>query len=330
MNSPLGVAVSRSLGFRVRGTIALALAGQLGLMATDAVARAQSDSEPGSSSPEGKKTNEKGEPVDKLTPVKPAPSPTHDEPAYQLYLEIDGPLLVIATVFGIGRNIRGGLAPAYCAPAPGSVVEASTHCDPQNLNWLDKQVAGRYQPSWGRWSDVGLYGIEALSVAGIIADEGIKRGLNDLVVVAEATLLASAASGASTAMTGRPRPYLYGNEAPLSVREGGDGGLSYFSGHTSTAFGAATSVFVTLRRRHPDARWPWVVLAGGLTAASMVGATRILAGEHFPTDVIAGAAVGAGIGLLVPALHAAPRHLTATPMVAGPGGGGIAIVGDLP
>jgi hypothetical protein len=299
-------------------------------MAMSSQARAQDDAEPGNSTPEGKKTNEKGQPVDKLTPVKP-PVPLTDAalPAYQLYWEIDAPLLVIAAVFGIGRNIRGGLAPAYCAPAPGSPVEASTHCDPQNLNWLDRQVAGRYHPGWERWSDVGLYGIEALSAAGVLVDEGVRGGLNDLVVVAEATLLASAASDVSAAITGRPRPYLYGNEAPLSVRESGDGSLSYFSNHTSTTFGAATAVFVTLHRRHPDARWPWVVLAGGLAAAGMVGATRILAGDHFPTDVIAGAAVGAGIGLLVPALHAAPRRPTVVPMAVA-SGGGIAIVGDLP
>ncbi len=312
-----------------RQIIALLVAGQLGLVATESTARAQNDAEPGNSTPEGKKVNQKGDPVDKLTPVKPPVPPTQEQPAYQLYWEIDAPLLVIATVFGIGRNIRGGLAPAYCAPAPGTAVEASTRCDPQNLNPLDKPFAGRYRPSWERWSDVGLYGIEALSAAGVLVDDGIKGGLNDLVVVAESTLLASAASGASTAITGRPRPYLYGTEAPLSVRQSGDGGLSYFSGHTSTSFGAVTAVFVTLHRRHPDARWPWVVLAGGLTAAGFVGATRILAGDHFPTDVIAGAAVGAGIGLLVPAMHAAPRSPTLVPMAV-TAGGGIALVGNLP
>src|SRR5262252_3878855 len=88
-------------------------------------------------------------PVDKLTPVRPAP-PQHRLPAYQLYLEVDAPLLTIATVFVIGRAIRGGLAPAYCAPVPGSSTEQSTHCNPATLNWLDRQVAGRYHPSWDK------------------------------------------------------------------------------------------------------------------------------------------------------------------------------------
>jgi membrane-associated phospholipid phosphatase len=278
---------------------------------------------------DGKKTNRQGEPTDKLTPVPAVPPTQEAQAAYQLYFEVDVPLLAIAAVFGIGRNIRGGLAPAYCAPSPGSPVEQTTHCDPGRLNWLDRQVAGRYHPGWERWSDIGLYGMEALAAAGILTHERLKRGLNDLVVIAEATLLASAAAGVSTAVTGRPRPYMYGTDAPLSVRENGDGALSYFSGHTSTSFGLATATFVTLHRLHPDARWPWFVLAGGATLAALVGATRVLAGQHFPTDVMAGAIAGTSIGLIVPALHSAPRRLTAAPLAVRDGGG-LAILGEFP
>lgn len=278
---------------------------------------------------EGKKTDKAGKPTDQLTPIPPPSAPRAPTPAYQLYWEVDAPLLSIALVYGIGRSIRGGLAPAYCAPVMGGPVEEASFCDPKTLNWLDRQVAGRYHPSWNSWSDVGLYGLAALSAAGVLADGGLKGGLNDLVVVAEATLLASVASGISTAITGRPRPYMYGTEAPVELRQGGQGGLSYFSGHTSTVFAATTSAFVTLRRLHPDERWPWVVLACGTAASGFVGATRILSGSHFPTDVVAGAVVGASIGLLVPALHASPRRVTAVPMAVS-SGGGIAIAATLP
>jgi membrane-associated phospholipid phosphatase len=266
-------------------------------------------------------------PSPKLTPV-PSP-PERPLPAYQLYWEVDVPLLTLAAVFGIGRTIRGGLAPAYCAPQPGSSTEETAYCDPGALNWLDRHVAGRYQPSWGKWSNVGLYSLEALAAATIIATEGPRSGLNDLVVVAEATLAASAASGISTAITGRPRPYMYGTTAPLDVRQNGNGGLSFFSGHTSTAFAAVTATFFTLHRLHPEARWPWFVLAAGVAGAGFVGATRVLAGAHFPTDVLAGAAVGTSIGLLGPALRAAPRRVSAVPMAVD-SGGGIAITGPLP
>src|SRR4051794_19043022 len=155
-------------------------------------------------------------PSPKLTPVSP-PALDRPLPAYQLYWEVDVPLLTIATIFAIGREIRGGLAPAYCAPDPGSPTEQTAYCNPQGLNWLDRHVAGRYHPRWTVWSNVGLYSLEALSAVGIVAGEGFRSGVNDLVVVAEATLLASAASGVSTAITGRPRPYMFGTTAPLAV-----------------------------------------------------------------------------------------------------------------
>jgi undecaprenyl-diphosphatase len=122
---------------------------------------------------------------------------------------------------------------------------------------------------------------------------------------------------------------MYGTEAPLAVRESGDGGLSFFSGHAATSFAVTTATFVTLHRLHPDDRWPWVVLAGGGLAAGFVGATRVLAGAHFPTDVVAGAAVGASFGLLVPALHKAPVRVEVAPLAV-TAGAGLSITGLLP
>jgi membrane-associated phospholipid phosphatase len=40
-----------------------------------------------------------------------------------------------------------------------------------------------------------------------------------------------------------------------------------------------------------------------LGTAAAVGGLRIAAGKHFPTDILAGAAVGSLVGYLVPRLH---------------------------
>jgi membrane-associated phospholipid phosphatase len=80
----------------------------------------------------------------------------------------------------------------------------------------------------------------------------------------------------------RPRPYLkYNDIYPDEI----DDGSSFPSGHTAIAFATATSVLLTAKK------WYYVVPA--YMWASGVGYSRIYLGQHYPSDVFAGAVVGA-------------------------------------
>lgn len=65
--------------------------------------------------------------------------------------------------------------------------------------------------------------------------------------------------------------------------------FSFPSGHTITAF----AVTLALSSFYP------IMLPGLLFCAASVAASRILLGMHFLTDVLAGAAIGSAIGLMV-------------------------------
>lgn len=65
---------------------------------------------------------------------------------------------------------------------------------------------------------------------------------------------------------------------------------SFPSGHTSTAFALATS----LSMKYPK----WYVIAPSAVWACSVGVSRMNEGVHYPSDVLAGAAIGAGCAVL--------------------------------
>ena len=81
----------------------------------------------------------------------------------------------------------------------------------------------------------------------------------------------------------RERPFI---TYPDILKRTEGGGYSFPSGHTSAAFYAATSISILFPK--------WYVIAPSLLWASAVGYSRMYQGVHYPTDVLAGAAVGAG------------------------------------
>ena len=106
---------------------------------------------------------------------------------------------------------------------------------------------------------------------------------------------------------------MYSEEAPLAERQDPDGGLSFISGHVGVTAALTTSMFSTFWRREPDGAIPWVVLGTGTAATAVVATGRVLSGDHFPTDVLLGAALGGSMGFLIPALHDTDMVLLATP-----------------
>lgn len=79
----------------------------------------------------------------------------------------------------------------------------------------------------------------------------------------------------------RPRPYTVLEELSILIPKPGE--YSFPSGHTSSSFAAAVVFFRQLPKK-------WGVPA--LVLAILIGFSRIYVGVHYPTDVLAGMAVG--------------------------------------
>lgn len=250
---------------------------------------------------------------DPTTPVVPDEAAVPGR-AYQLQWEIDVPLFAIGGALTLGRQIRttNSSAPAYCTTIPEG-------CDEDDLNPIDKPFAGTYDERWGDVTDVLLIAIAVAPWPMLWIDNTLWNTLNDLTVIYESGMTALALSGLATLSASRARPFVYGTKAPEDVRNSPDGALSFVSGHTTLAFALTTSTFWTIYRRHGSRAYAWTTLAVGTALSGAVGVGRVLAGKHFPTDVVTGAAVGASVGTLMPALHDAPVLVVPTVNATGAG-----------
>lgn len=243
-----------------------------------------------------------------------APAARAEEATWELRPEVDVPVLAVELVVAFGWLLGPQLAPAHCAPL----------CDRADVWAVDRFAAGRDDRVWARVGDAGVAVTFAGGLITLLADEGWGAGLSDFVVWGQAVVGAMAAANMTSLAVRRPRPYVYGEEASEERRMNGTASLSFFSGHSATAFAGALALFQTVRARHPHGAGQWIALAAGLSVATTVAVSRVLAGEHFPTDALAGAVVGAAIGWLVPELH---RRELSLSVGTGSAGGSFSVTG---
>lgn len=142
-------------------------------------------------------------------------------------------------------------------------------------------------------------------------------GMQMALIAAEAAIVTYSLQTVANVITSRERPF--GRECGDDVNPSSDDCIadnrfkSFLSGHTSQAFAAAgvTCIFHIKMPLYADGT-DWIPCAGGLTAAAATGTLRIFSDQHYATDVIAGAVLGAGVGFGLPLfLHfhgSTPHH----------------------
>ena len=116
----------------------------------------------------------------------------------------------------------------------------------------------------------------------------------------EAAVLSTTTTWFLKGMTGRARPYAAaGNNTSFQLGRGfkHDAYASFPSGHTTAAFAMAA---VLARGTADRSRRTHLLVSGfAFTTASIIGISRIYANEHWPSDIVVGAAVGTISGFAV-------------------------------
>ena len=124
------------------------------------------------------------------------------------------------------------------------------------------------------------------------------------VLGTEVALWTGAGIQLSKGWTRRHRPRVYpGSPLAASGKLASDQVNSFISGHAaaiSSAFAFASSIFAGY---HPHSFWKVPVYIGAGIGASLFSWTRVEAGAHFPSDVLAGIIWGGAVGITIPKLH---------------------------
>jgi len=240
-------------------------------------------------------STESPSPVERAENVPENVSPWELHPALETGLLIGG-LTMMSLDFVYFRQNRG--------PSCG------ISCDPAGINRLDRAVAGWWNPAAATASDVTLsvsialpFLAQAIDTAVSRPSDGWKGYGRDVLVLVETAAVTSGLTSLVKYSVGRPRPYSYNRDLDESKRTERDAGLSFPSGHTSMAFAMATSWSWLYMKRHPRSPGVVPVWIGSYALALTTAVLRPVAGKHFWTDIIAGAGLGIGVGLLVPYLH---------------------------
>ncbi len=226
-------------------------------------------------------------------------------PLLQLQAEDDFPFKLDPLRDGLflfsGIALEGTYAALYFTSETPS-RESMAGLRRSDVNAFDRAAIDRWSPDASSASDVVLYGLTALPSL-LFFDGRVRSHLATFIILyIESYMLADGLKNTIKELVKRKRPFNYGIEAPESARLQRDAERSFYSGHTSQAFNAAVFFSYIFSELYPDSPWRWVIWGTSLAAASTVGFLRFWSGKHFPTDILAGAAIGGVTGWLVPFL----------------------------
>jgi len=253
----------------------------------------------------------------------PAPLPVPaaaDAPGLRIRPELNWKVDVPITAIGAATFLAASIVDADVQVVPPQGL------DPSGIDLqIDRDVVGNNDKTSDTASNVfrNASVLYPLALALGMAPEGTRmRSLVDRSALYGEALLFS--GGICTLIkygVSRPRPFTYlpESERPNHSKYRVDetrAFLSMPSGHSCTAWCSAGFAITDHLISRPDASWverSAVGFMGGLLATS-TSALRVEAGQHFPTDVLAGGAIGAAGGVAVPLLHRWYRGSDRVPM----------------
>lgn len=174
------------------------------------------------------------------------------------------------------------------------------------LNTLDRSAVGRKLYGAAPASSV-LAAVSAaapvflaIPCAGRAGTTGV---LTFFAMYAEVVVLNLGVNGIFKGAVNRKRPYLYYANILERKPRDRDSAMSFYSLHTSIAFSSLSFLAVVYGDLYRSPGLSALVWTAALSTAAVTGGLRYASGNHFPTDIITGAAMGILTGSFIPVIH---------------------------
>ncbi|MEZ4376444.1 MAG: phosphatase PAP2 family protein [Polyangiaceae bacterium] len=175
---------------------------------------------------------------------------------------------------------------------------------------FDSSVEMYFNDGAARMSDTLAVSTAFVMPAAVHWGLGVDTALGNTAIVYTETLAANLAlNGIVKYAVGRPRPYMARmiqsdrRAKELEQADPEDAYLSFYSGHSSTAFAGAAASSILFSLRSDDSVQTHFVWGAEFLAAGATAALRVAAGRHHRSDVIVGVLVGTALGYGFPAAH---------------------------
>ena len=168
------------------------------------------------------------------------------------------------------------------------MLEVIQHLDETVLRWIASNIRAEWlNPAAVFYTTLGNGGLIfiAISVVLLFFCKTRKAGISSLMGMLLGLIVTNLTV---KPLVGRLRPWVVMEYFEVLVTSGDLN--SFPSGHTCAAFAFAAALCAVLPQR-------WAK-AAALIAAALMGFSRLYVGVHFPTDVLAGAAIGIACGVL--------------------------------
>ncbi len=199
----------------------------------------------------------------------------------------------------IGTQLRSSV-PIYTANELAAL-------DAGMINSLDRSATDNYSLRAHQASNVLWLSAMAAPVF-FLAGKAPRSHFGTVAVLWGETLLTASSLTLLTKYAARrTRPFVYNPDVSMDKKQTANARGSFFSGHTSLSAAGTFFAAQVFSDYYPDSPWKPVVWSVAAAIPAATGYFRIKGGRHFPTDVFAGYAVGALVGIFVPRLHRRAR-----------------------